>query len=591
MFFSNRRGLEFRAANTSLLLSLVCVGLLSTTVAAQEKVRSDQRLPPGVLVYASTPDLPATYEAFKNTSYGQLINSPELEEFRLQVLEKFEQEASDDIKKIEAEIGMPLSDLVALVSGDASIAILRPIGAPLGAVAMFEYGDHDDIVEKLLGMLEKELEYREESTDVEQSTEEYAGVQIRVFSIPTEHPDYPAIDVSCFRKDGHAVIATSLGLAESVLDRWDGQNEQCFANDDIYSAIREQCATTDGSTPDMVTFFNPIGLTTAGLGLVPQAKPFVNLIPLYLPTLGLNKLKASGSMMEVDAEEFNVISKSMFYVDRPASGLLKIFDLRPTLAGAPAWVPAEATQFFGFDWNVAGAYEAIQAVYDGFLGPGAFERQVTDLTRQANQDNLHLKRDIIDVLSGKIEGYVVQQVEGVEDDDLQLDIKFAVSIGVTDEEKAWKLIEAGMKTTSDVEEKEIRGDRIIVFSDDDDGEISLTIKNDHIYVASTMDGLNSVIAGKSDGPALVDSEEYKRAQGHLPEQLSMFSYQSTAAQLRDPYEALRRGDLDASVEGDFDFSVLPPFEKIEKYLTPSFGYVVPAEKGAYSVQFGLKPKD
>lgn len=585
MFFGNHRFTDFNIAKNSFLFCFVTLSLLTTSLLAQEKVRSDQRLPPGVLLYSSTPDIPGTYEAFKNTSYGQLINGPELEEFRLQLIEKFEEEASDEIKKIEDELGMPLSDLAALFAGDASFAVLRPIGAPLGVVAMMEYGDHDDILGDILGRLEAEIE---KQTELVKSTEEYAGTEISVFTVETEHPDYTAVDISYFRKDGNLVIASSLSLVESVLDRWDGKNEQSFANDEIYAAILKQCATTDGSTPDLVTYFNPIGTLTAGLSLVPQAKPFVNLLPLYLPTLGLNKLKATGSVMEVDAEGFNVISKTMVYADRPASGVLKIFELRPTLTGPPTWVPANATQYFGFDWNIAGAYEAVESVYDGFLGPGAFDRQVTDLTRQANQDNLHIKKDIIDVLSGKMEGFVIQEIEEL-GPDAQLDLKFAASIGVTDEDKAWKLIEAAMKTTDDIEEQQVRGNRVIVFSSPDDKEIMLTIQDKQIYIASSAEGLSNTIAGKSDGPALVDSADYKQAKAHLPEQMSMLSYQSPVTQLRAPYEALRNGEFDSAVEGELDFSVLPPFKDIEKYFTPSFGYLMPVEKGAFSVQFGLKP--
>ena len=587
MFFRNHRFTDFNIAKTSFLFSFVTLSLLTTSLLAQEKVRSDQRLPPGVLLYSSTPDIPGTYEAFKNTSYGQLINGPELEEFRVQLIEKFEAEASDGIQKIEEELGMPLSDLVALFAGDASFAVLRPIGAPLGVVAMMEYGDHDDILGKLLSRLEAEIE---KGTELVKSTEEYAGTEISVFTIETEHPDYQTVDISYFRKDGHLVVASSLSLVESVLDRWDGKNEQTFANDELYAAILEQCATTDGSTPDMVTFFNPIGLATAGLGLVPQAKPFVNLVPLYLPTLGLNRLKATGSAMEVDAEDFNLISKSMVYVERPATGMLKMFELRPTLTGPPTWVPADATQYFGLDWNIAGAYEAVESVYDGFLGPGSFNRQITDLTRQANQENLHIKKDIIDVLSGKMEGFMIQEIEALGPEP-ELDLKFAASIGVTDEDKAWKLIEAAMKTTDDVEEQQVRGNRVIVFSSPDGKEISLTIQGKQIFIAASAEGLSNTIAGKSDGPALIDSADYKQAKAHLPEQMSMLSYQSPATQLRAPYEALRNGEFDSAVEGDFDFSVLPPFEKIEKYFTPSFGYLMPVEKGAFSVQFGLKPQE
>lgn len=567
------------------VLALLCTWgvLLSLAgdLSAQEPVRSDSRLPPGVLVYGSTPDLPTSYEAFKNTSYGQLINGPELEEFRVQLLEKFHEEVGEKIAKAETDLGLPISDVVSLMAGDASLAIVRPIGQPLGMVAFWEFGDHRDILDQLLTIATKNLS---EETPLEKSQGEYAGTELTIYSLPTQHPDYQTVDITYFIKDGQFVLASSRTLAESILDRWDGKHDATFAQDEFYSAIRQQCATTDGSTPDMIWFVNPISLTTSGLELVPQAKPFVNLVPLYLPMLGLNRLKASGATMEVDTEDFNILSKTMTYVDRPAGGLLKLFELRPTVGKVASWVPANATQYMALDWNLRGAYEAVEAVYDGFMGPGKFDTQVTNLTRQANQNNLHIKRDILDVLSGRMEGYMVQ-IAGAEEFDLQL----AAAIGVTDEVKAWKLVEAACESAGSFKDQIIRGTRFITILTPSDEEVAITVNDQRILLASGMETLQKVLEGDADGESLAESAEYKRALAHLPEKVSMISYQSPAAQLKDAYEKLRRGEFDAATEGDFDFSVLPPFEKIEKYLVPTFGYILPVENGAYSVQFGLKP--
>lgn len=569
-------------ARPTLAFSLMLTLLVSFPLNAQEKVRSDRRLPPGVLLYGSTPDIPATYEAFRNTSYGQLINSPELEAFRLQLLEKFDEEASDEIEKIEAELGMPLTDLVALAAGDATLAIVRPIGQPLGMVTLLEYGDHQDIVDRLITLADKAIA---DGSDLEKTSEDYNGVSIHSYAIETSDPGYPVVDVSYFTKDGQFVLTSSRALAESVIDRWDGTHEATFAEDEFYSTILKECSNGEGSTPDTIWYINPIGLTTAGLELVPQARPFVNLIPFYLPTLGLNRLKASGSTLELDAGEFNTLTKAMMFVDRPATGIMKIFELRPTLQEAAPWVPSDVSQYVGFDWNISGAYEAIESVYDGFMGPGAFDRQLTDLTRQANQDNLHLKRDVIDVLSGKMEGYYSQRFDG---DEMKVDM--AVSVGVVDNEKAQKLVAGIMEMLGTAEESEVRGDKVYSFPVGETNTL-VTLIDQKIIIASSEDRLNAVRDGKVEGEALVNSAEYKRARTHIPADVSLLTYQSPASQFKDLYENLRLGKLDAATEGEFDFSVLPPFEKIEKYLVPSFGYFVPVEKGAYSVQFGLHPEN
>lgn len=568
-------------ANVAVLCALSLGWLLATGLSAQEEVRSDRRLPPGVLVYGSTPDIPASYEAFQNTSYGQLINGPELEAFRVQLLENFEQQAASGLEDVEAEFGMTLSDFTSLFAGDATFAIVRPIGQPLGGVLMLEIGDHVDLIEQLISKIETQLA---EVFSQEKQVEDYDGTQLNIYSIETAHPDFAVIDVTYFLKDGHVVVASSRTLAESILERWDGQHSATFADDEIYATIREKCAPEEDASPDSVWFVNPIGLTTASLELVPQAKPFTALIPLYLPTLGLNRLKATGAVMDIDAPDFNMVTRSLMYVDRPAAGILKFFELRPTLSTPSAWVPASSSQYMALDWNIAGAYEAVEAVYDGFLGPGSFDRQMTDLTRQANQENLHPKRDVVDVIAGKIEGYLGEPGEdGVP--------AFALAIDVTDEEKAWNLVNASLESSVDVSEHDIRGTRAFSTIMTDDTEIAITVKDKQILVASGIDRLSQVLSGEPGGTSLQESAEFQRAQKHLPEQVSMLSYQSPVAQLRSPYEKLRAGEFDDQTGGQFDFSVLPPFQDIEKYFAPTVSYLIPDEKGALSVQMSLKPKE
>lgn len=578
----------FYCPNLRLLVGAFTLCLLAGgSLFAQEKVNSDQRLPPGVLFYASTPDVPASVRAFEKTSYGQLVMGPEMAPFRNQLIEKYQAEGQGIVEQIENTLDTPLGDLLGLIAGDASIAIVRPIGQPLAVVAFLEIGAQAETLQHLLGMLESLIA---EQTPLEKQSDQYGEIAFQYYSIETEHPDYPAIDICYLVHDGQFVLTSSRSALEAVLDRWDGKHPQTFAGDTFYAKIMQECATTDGSIPDSIYYLNPIGLTTAGLELIPQVKPFVNLIPLYLPTLGLNRLRATGATVEIDGGEFNIVSRSMIYVDRPASGILKFFELRPTVTQPAAWVPADASMYFAFDWNVAGAYEAVEAVYDGFLGPGAFDRQISELSRQANQDNIHPKKDLVDVISGQLEGYYRQTIT-IQGDVPSVSMFFGVKFGVHDEDKAWKLVDALSKSGPPMEEVTVEGTRMLLSEAPDGSEVALTVKNGGIFLASGRERLAQILANQAGGPALADDAEYKRNRAHAPEQLSLLTYQASVSQFRDVYEKLRDGEFDAAVEGELDFSLLPPFESIQKYLVPTLGYMVPVEKGALSVQFGLKPAE
>lgn len=576
--FSPRWLASFTAITLAFTLGAFTLG---GQLFAQDDIHADRRLPPGVLVYLSTPDIPDTYEAFKQTSYGQLINGPELEEFRVQLIEKFEQEVRPGLAEVEAQIGMPLSDLWSLMAGEVSFAVIRPIGQPLSGALFLEVGDHEDILAPLFEQVEFAIA---NGSDLQKQTDMIGETEVHFYSIPTELPAYPTIDVTYFLKDGQLVISSSRNLTQSILDRWDGTDPVTFADDELYSAILKGCLTNQDAVPDTIYYMNPISLLTAGLELIPdpQVRALTGMIPLYLPTVGLNRFKATGSTMELDEGPFSVVSRSMMLVDLPTSGILKMFELRPTISTPSKWVPADATQYIAADWNIAGAYAAVQSMYDGFLGPGAFERQVTELTRQANQENLNLKSDVIDVLTGKGEFYITSTVGS----ELE-EIEFGAAFGVHNEEQAWKLIEGAIETASDVEQHEFRGHRVYSTLSPDDTEIAVTVANNAILIASSVEQVGRMIANEADGGSLVDSKSFQQGQPHLPEKVSMLTYQSPASQLREAWEQLRKGELDALTEGQFDFSVLPPFAEVEKYFVPNFGYVVPDEQGAITTQFQL----
>jgi hypothetical protein len=92
----------------------------------------------------------------------------------------------------------------------------------------------------------------------------------------------------------------------------------------------------------------------------------------------------------------------------------------------------------------------------------------------------------------------------------------------------------------------------------------------------------------TDTDSLADSKEYKTIASHFPAQTSMIGYQNQSSQLQAVYELFRSGGASGFLGGlDIDFSKLPPFETIEKYLPASGSYAVPDERGALFVSFSL----
>ncbi len=550
-------------------LSAVCLNLLSQPLHAQG-VPSEKRLPPGVLLHFSIPNFPELGMKMKDTSMGAMINDPAFDDFRVQLMDKFQEMSA----KTEEELGFPLSDLEALLAGEMSISVVRPIGQSLGLVSTLFIGDHKDVLDQLLVKIDEELQTK----NAVKETEDFADTEITFYSIPNPNakPNAPPMTVAYFLKDETFVAASSISILESVLARWDGEHDETFADSKVYNAIQAKCTSNERSKPVIKWYVNPVDLTLAAMSMSPQTQMPAAMAGAYLPTLGLNKLKAFGGAVEMATDEFDSISRTMIYVDTPAGGLLKLFDFPSTIDGPPNWVPAESGSYFGFHWNLLAAYNAVESMYDSFMGqPGGFERMVVNAAKRADGPDLNPKEDVIDVLSGVFHGYMAA---GKAED--KTPVIGVLSFGVNDEQKALKLLKA-IGNDKEFQTKDAQG---ITIYENETGVAA--IHQGVVYLASSQKQLEDALFNKNE--SLGKSAGFQSVTQKLPAKTSILTYAGNAGQWEASYNNLRDGKFDSFTEGEFDFSVLPPFATVGKYLMPSTSYTVQDEKGCVITQFTNK---
>lgn len=547
----------------------VCVGL-SFAASADDAITADQRLPDGVLLYLSVPNVISAHENFQDTGISQLINDPGLEDFRKQLLDKYEEME----KKAEDELGLPLSDVTSLFSGELTLAVVRPAGQPLGGVLFMDIGNHQDILDKLIAKAES----ASQDQKIEKGTETVDGQKIKTYTITTSKSNATEpVTIAYFVKDQKLVVASAVSILETILSQWDGKSEDSFAENEVYAEIIDKCSD-ENSDPAFQYFIDPVGLLATGLGMNPDTQLFAGMV--YSPAFGLAGFKGLGGTVELATDDYDSISRTMYYVDGPASGILKIFEFRPTISAPPAWVPADAGQFIALDWNIKGAYEAIESMYDSFTGPGKFAELITNLSQQGGTD-LHIKKDVIDVLSGQIQWYLVP-TEKPED------LLGTLAIGVNDAAKGQKLVDTVMNLTGGAETSEFKGVQLSTASGEGKSGAA-AIQDKMILIAKDPEQLKLTLTGPARAP-LVKSDTYTELAEDIPEKVSLLAYQDPADQLESSYEKARAGDFDSFTEGKIDLSVLPPFETLRKYLSPSASYFVPDEHGTLGVQFSLKQK-
>ncbi len=566
-------------------LCLLAVLTFGTTPAwTAEKVPSDRLLSPDVHVYVSIPSVADLKAKWQKSLLGQLRKEKALAAFWRDVEAQLDK-LSDEVK---TQLGVTLSDLLAIPDGEVAVAVVQPPEAKLGVVALLDFGDSRQTVDKLLEKAEKALA----DQGAERKVEEAEGTRMIVYKLGgggDAGADDPAErKFAYFVKGSHLVVGNDVPVLKSVVARWDGQHEKTFAGNQTYRTIIDHCRG-EGAKPVLTWYVNPVGLATAAVTSFGQGNLQAQLMLAILPTLGLTKLKAIGGTFDMAAGDYDSISRTLAYVDLPTSGILKALQFPATEQSPPKWVASSASTYVGFNWDVAGAYAAVEALVDVFKGPGTFNKLIEGMAEDPTGPKLHPKKDVIDQLTGRIH-LVFDQPKN---DDPQGE-RFLVALAVKDAAKMTDVLASVAKTPGfPGKPREFQGQTFYemptggALGEDAAATGGVAVINGHLMVANDVALLEQIVRPDKNRQPLAESPEYRRLAAHYPKKVSVLSFQKQKRRLKSYYGLLRSGTAGVEVTG-IDFTKLPPFETIQKYLPATGGYVLPDQQGALYVSFSLR---
>ncbi|MEX0717703.1 MAG: DUF3352 domain-containing protein [Planctomycetaceae bacterium] len=563
-------------------------------VATRGQVSAERRLPPKVFAYVSVPSVEELKSRWAKSQFGRLVDDRALAEFRLDLTKQIA-EASE---QVERGLGMPLEDLLEIPSGEVTFAVVQPAGT-IAVLGLLDFGGSRAEVDKLLEKAEEGLK----AENAERKTSEFEGTRIVTYVLPTgavedgdadENEGVPAEGgrFSYFIKDTHLAVASDVSALEAVLARWNGRHEQTFADNAFHRYIQSRC-TTPGGTPVAAWFIDPIGLLTAALTSGEQADIQVALVLGFLPQLGLDSLKGMGGSMELGTAEYDSVSRTFIYVEPPVSGVLNVFQFPARDLTPPNWVTGDVASYSAGNWDVAGAYAAIEKLVDGLsMQPGMFKQLIDNISNEPGAPNVHLKQDIVDQLTGRF--HFVSDF--TDPDDVETG-RMLVALEVKDAAKMQGVLATIAQTDGfPGEVRQFRGETIYEVEQQLPGagaeamKMAFGVAQGHLMFASQVTLLEQVLRQDQDRRPLAESPVYKKVAAHFPEKVSMISYSRDAVAVQGAYKTLRSGQLGMLIPG-IDFSKLPPFEDLRKYLGDSGSYSVPDRNGALLVDFTLKANE
>jgi len=543
-------------------------------------------LPKEVLVYFSLPSIPELKERLDGSLSGDMLQDPEFQPFMDGVKAKIEEASA----KMKEEVGVTVDDLLAIPQGEITFAVIELPPRKLAMVLLLDYGDSRDTIDTLIGKMEEGL--KESGGEVE--GEEVGEVNIRTFTFEQEGEN-PFNKLAYFDHDNYLAFASDPEALKAVLERWDGKSEETFASHEIFGYIIDQC-TTDGRDPLMKWYVNPIGLTQSAISLMQAQVPQAGLVLGFLPVLGLDKLKAMGGASDIAVDDFDAVYKSFFYVEQPTSGVLNVFQFPATDLAPPKWVPADVTVYSAMNWNVSGAYTAIETLVDSFQGPGALGKLIDQLAENDEGPQVHLKKDVIDQLTGQIHIVIGATDEEADPNPENVEQATPKMIFALDVKNAAKLnavlVKAAKSEGFQGKTRDFEGITIYEMENPGGGGASLAVADKHLMIATDDALLENALRPSSDTAPLSADAVYKTVSKKFPKKVSMLGFQNGNSQLQTLYQMVKAGTVPDMPEEFRELTMkLPEYESLKKYLRASGGYTVPDKEGALSVSFTLKDQE
>lgn len=587
----------------AILAPVLAVLFSAAQLWAADTVPTERRLGTDVVGYLSIRNIAELKAAWGKTQLGQLVQDKELAPF----LKQFEAPWAKLTEEFDKEMGIPLNDVLSVPQGEFAVAVVHSAGKQMAVTALLDFGDKKDVVDKLLEKMDKALTDEDKA---KRSEEEVEGTQVVIYTFPTgdeEEGDDDAAKkkaspntlVYCI-KDSNLVVASRVDALKSILTRWDGQHERIFADKQAYKYLKEKCRGENAeNVPHMTFYIDPIGIVKGGMAMANVEATQSAIVLGMLPSLGLDKLKAIGGTVDMGTDDYDTVTRALIYIEPPPSGVLNAFQFPVKDLTPPKWISAGVSTYGAVSWDMGAAYDTVETLYDTFAGQGAFGKIIDDLAEQEDGPKIHIKKDLIDQLSGTIT--IVGNVPAEAEEELAGE-RYLIGLELKEE----KTIRKVMEKLADMDGfpgkvREFEGEKIFEMPSDEDSEEAkanpfhpgVAITKKHLMFATHVQELEATLRSDADKESLADSEAYKLVAKRYPEQTSSLSFQRSDAQLKMIYDALKSGALtEALSQDDFqiDTSTLPEFDVLKKYFQPSGGYMQPDERGWFMVGFSLKGK-
>jgi len=581
-------------AGTLLLAIALLVLAVGRNGLADDQVSSDRRLPKNVVAYMSLRDVGDLKTQWAKTLFGQMYNDDALADFRSDVLKQF----NEFSEKTQTELGIGLDDLLSIPHGEIAAAGVVLPGGRLSGVLFLDFGDRQEAVQKL-------IDKAVESLDENKKRAEEEVDDTKIISYTTEETEgnkKPQAAIAYFIRDSFLVVGAHVAALKEVLTRWDGKHDRTLADNETYHYVLDKCRDeSSDAQPQVVWFLDAVALVQSIVASQPNLPPQAMMGMGAIPLIGLDKFKGLGGTLDMARGEYDTVSRTLVVLDKSPQGIGNAFQFDPAAMAPPKWLSSEWTGYTAINWNASKAYSAIETLVDMFTGPGTVANQIQSLADNPALGGIHVKKDVIDQLTGM---FHIAEDDGASGGKSTAEgYLFGIQIKNAAAARATLAKIAALPLPNKITEREFQGETLYEMEtasgdddDDDDeagsGKMAFAVTEGHIMIATDVRLLERVLRGVGDRETLADSPEYKRIARKFPAKTNSIGYTRQDTFVKTIVEALKSSPL-AGLTGDsedfgIDFSKLPDFDQLKKYLPPTGSFMEQDPRGMKITSFSLR---
>lgn len=626
--------------------STICVAFACGSLAFGE-IPIDQLVPSTAKGFIAVPDVEALDEAWNRTQLCKLFEEEAMRPF----VDTIESQLNRQFATTNIRVGISLTDLRDVCSGEAAMAFLQPKDEAQNhaIAAIASVAGKEKEVSELLARIDANMKKRGATR-----SEKKIGnvIPATIYQVPTKPGSKKTFSAIVIHHNEMLVATDHIEVAKQIAVNLEKPGTNSISNLVAYKKIMERClAAAAGVQPNFRWYMEPLGYAELAREYAVRKKRRRTDMLAAMRNQGFDALQGAGGFVSLAVDEYEILQHAFVYAPPSKQAGEAKYEKAAGMMAYPLtgdqevqdWIPTEIGSYATARWGIQQAYQHIGDFVDEVAGEeGFFDDLVDSLENDPNGPQINLNDEIVAHL-----GERVTVITNTQKPITATSERFLIAIELIDAEAMAESLEKALANDPDARRVEFK-DHVIWeivsedeemdiveveiggfgdldgfddegFDDDEDenpflSNAAISVVNGHFVVASHLDFVQEMLERTLDLDGLDDDSDYLAMQKALQEigddpDVGARLFSRADREVEASFELLRMGKMpesegmigrllnrflgsnekDVTREQQIDGEQMPDYSVVKKYLGTIGAYVRTEDEGWYIGGVALSP--